>query len=515
MVTEVATETARGTGRPGAVVARAVAVVDLALLGPAHFGGGEGDATDATVLVDGNGEPFIPGSTLAGALRSHLRWLLLPSGASKEQRSEVERTLEALFGAAVGPTEGDQSALIVDDAYPAPGSARPSIEQRDSVAIDPKTRTAREQAKFDYEALVRGATFRARLELEVRDRWDGPLLRDAFALLLRELQDGRVRCGAKVGSGFGRLQGTLVGLRDQSLLDWLRAEDPTTVDQSWAALVALDPLARDARLRPRYRQASLAVGFRLRGPLLIRAAPGEADAPDVVQLRSGGQAVASGTSLRGILRATASRVAATLAHHLQPASREAADQAASKLVQEVFGPEHELVSNNRAKPWAGRISVAETLLDETDGYEQTRNRIDRVTQGVLDGYLFTERPEYPRPATAGATPKPNLRLAVELRDWQDEHLGLLLQAVKDLWLGDVAVGGGANVGRGALRGLEATLELADDGAPSQTLSWRSAAPPGQEHDPEQRARIAIENDAVEALGRFQQALVRRLRGGQP
>ncbi len=71
----------------------------------------------------------------------------------------------------------------------------------------------------------------------------------------------------------------------------------------------------------------------------------------------------------------------------------------------------------------------------------------------------------------------------------DARIGLLLLVLKDLWTGDLPLGGESSVGRGRLRGLSATIR---DGDKQWTL--------GQEGE-----RVAV-NDA-ETLERYVKAFV--------
>ena len=78
----------------------------------------------------------------------------------------------------------------------------------------------------------------------------------------------------------------------------------------------------------------------------------------------------------------------------------------------------------------------------------------RATGGVLDPHLFDEQPLF---GNGNAC----VQLELTLKNPKSEEIGLLMLALKDLWTGDLPVGGGANVGRGRLQGVQATLTLAD------------------------------------------------------
>jgi CRISPR/Cas system CSM-associated protein Csm3 (group 7 of RAMP superfamily) len=508
------------------VLHRTVIVLDLRLDSAAHFGGGEGAGLDAVVLTDQMGQAFIPGATVAGCLRAHLRWLLLPDDPTPAERDQLERrVIGRLFGWVSGnaddPDAGFQSPLIVEDAYPRPGS-EPRRERRDGVAIDARRGAAREQAKFDQEVLAAGAVFRVRLTLEVRSADDAALLRSLVNLLLIELAAGQVALGARTRSGYGRVRLIGCGIQEQGLLEWLEDDAPAIIDVDDGIISVLDGPPDAARLgaiqlmipadsegsgysrpTPRASRLRLRARFQLAGPLLVRSVPAVATGPDVVQVKTNGAPVVPGPSLRGIIRHRATRIARTLGTAVNADAADA-DSRALRLVDELFGPEHAAVSTGATSDLhAGRIAVGEHLLEQVRPYLHTRHRGDRVLGGVLPGHLFTEEPVYAgEDARDGAAP--HLQVTLDVRAWKPEHTALLLHVLRDLWLGDVPVGGGASIGRGRLRGIDAELELVRDGALLAHLVWQTAA---ADQDPTALTFIVGGPAALEV---FQPALEERL-----
>jgi CRISPR/Cas system CSM-associated protein Csm3 (group 7 of RAMP superfamily) len=96
---------------------------------------------------------------------------------------------------------------------------------------------------------------------------------------------------------------------------------------------------------------------------------------------------------------------------------------------------------------------------------QNRVSIDRFTGGARETALFNERPAFGGDDT-------ELTLEVRLLNPQDHEIGLLLLLLKDLWTGDLPLGGEVGVGRGRLKGKWATLTLQRDGG---TQEWKIVA----------------------------------------
>jgi CRISPR/Cas system CSM-associated protein Csm3 (group 7 of RAMP superfamily) len=81
---------------------------------------------------------------------------------------------------------------------------------------------------------------------------------------------------------------------------------------------------------------------------------------------------------------------------------------------------------------------------------QTRVRIDRFTGGAFETALFEEAPVYGKRDT-------RVGFRLHVRQPELHEIGLLLLVLKDLWTGDLPVGGEASVGRGRLRGVDASI----------------------------------------------------------
>ncbi|MBX3002050.1 MAG: CRISPR-associated RAMP protein [Caldilineaceae bacterium] len=242
-----------------------------------HVGSGYGsERTDATVVRDAWGNPFIPGSSFKGALRSTVertiagvagvpfRTCQLADGPNSDclttnrtwQRKYTELQ-EAMSGVNfdeqklvdfLNSSQGlcdtcrlfgspfNQSRLLVKDLAWRPGKER--IEEkrgeiRHGVGIDRDTQTARDQFKFDFEVLPSKLCFDVDLVLERPSDLDLALL----AVGLQEMIHGFVPLGGIRSRGLGQCKLHLeqvqrVNLTDKkSLLAWLRGKDGGTPDK--------------------------------------------------------------------------------------------------------------------------------------------------------------------------------------------------------------------------------------------------------------------------------------------
>jgi Uncharacterized protein predicted to be involved in DNA repair (RAMP superfamily) len=457
---------------------------DLVLQTPTHLGNGDTDGiVDMPLLLDeATGRALLPGTSLAGALRNYLR----ERRHGFEQRAS-DTLIEALFGGEKGNDEGSQSALIIDDAL----GEMPGIELRDGVRIDPITRTAKIDIddgvlrgyKYDLQLLEAGTTFPLRMELLLSRGNDQQQMKQMLALALHGLEAGEVAIGLRKRRGFGvcRVERWRVTRYDftkpTDLLAWLAEDHPdwkfAPGDQRSGQHIA-DLLGVSLeRVEDRRNRCRIHAHFIIDGSLLIRAGFGEQDrGPDTVHLHSarpGGarKPVLSGTSLAGALRHRAERILRTIGNAAQ----------ATTMIDNMFGPAR-ITSGDKQKARSSRLIVSETVIENPVSLVQNRIRIDRFTGSVHGTGLFNEQPVFGKNDTLVA-------IDLTLRNPQDAEIGLLLLLLKDLWTGDLPVGGEVGIGRGRLKGVEAVIETphhkekpltisAVDGDKRLTVSDRSA-----------------------------------------
>lgn len=440
--------------------------------------GGEGsERVDMPVLRDGREEkPLLPGTTLAGALRSALTDRLVGYGAPEPP--EVAR----LFGGSRGDDLGSQSPLIVFDAIGTIPQGQ-GVEIRDGVAISPATGIAEDHKKYDYEVLPAGTTFPIRLDLLLpappsRDGEAPPdekSLLETLATALDAFVRGENAFGAKRSRGLGRVRAVWAAKRfdlgsPQGWLEWVLSdhERPLAADPNQPYIGHALELAAPQELRPirllpdRRNRIVIDLDLTLVHDILIRSPATNPGAPDVVHLHSGGSPILPGTSLAGVLRAQALRIAKLVRH---------AHGDAELWIDRLFGPRFEgQRPSGNLKPRASRLRVGEARLQNSTPHTQTRVAIDRFTGGVVETALFEEQTE----AGGSAT------VRLELRNPEDGELGLVLLVLKDLLEGTLPVGGTSSVGRGLLRGRATVTSYLGDGTAPRSAQIQPGSPPSGE-----------------------------------
>jgi CRISPR/Cas system CSM-associated protein Csm3 (group 7 of RAMP superfamily) len=282
----------------------------------------------------------------------------------------------------------------------------------------------------------------------------GSTLLQTLALVLHGLEQGEIGLGMRKHRGLGQCKVKEWRVRryevatPTGLLAWLDDDDRgETKGESIYELLEITPDRYDAR-----ELFILDATFSLESSLLIRSSSGAPDDPDMVHLQSYREgasiSVLSGTSLAGAVRARAQRIANTLL----PEGK------AKVLVNGMFGPR---IEKSQDKPAGSRVVTYETKVQGNLGLVQSRVKIDRFTGGAYPQALFSEQPLF-------GSPESEVRVRLELRRPRPAEIGLLLLVLKDLWTGDLPLGGESSVGRGRLAGRCATLVYSGQG---QSKTW--------------------------------------------
>lgn len=489
------------------IVKRMIIYGELVLETPTCLGSGDTESpTDMPVLRDSvSDRALLTGASLAGALRNYLWEYEKGYEKKEEQREKKEEKADQsnltrdlamlLFGGMRSDDDGNQSPLIVEDAL---SSAVPTVELRDGVKIAPDTGTADNGAKYDLEFIAAGTEFKLGFELLIEQKHDEAIAQEqyeaqlcqALALALHGLESGEISMGTKKRRGFGRCRVTewqvwTFDLRqDQERTAWLMF-DHTVRDFSAPQSSIVQALGLTLEQTDCRDRLCINATFTLDSPLLIRSGQDEIGlAPDVIHLKSrraGENApvpILSGTSLTGVMWHRAERILNTLG---QPTA----------MLKQIFGFVDE---NKLAEPArASRLVVHEGVIaGKTHDLVQNRVAIDRFTGGAYHGALFSEQPVF-------GTHETTINVELELRNPKDGEIGLLLLLLKDLWTGDLPVGGGRSIGRGRLQGQQATITQYQR-KQSSPQTWTITQ------------GNTLEVSDAESLEKFVQALVSQTRG---
>lgn len=327
-------------------------ILDTAL----HIGANKGgEPTDAPLRRSGDGRLLVSGRALGGSLRTLGTRLAPRLGLSPcqtlrppGQRSSGKPcgcTACRLFGDIypVDPENAQASDPISEASrlwvYDATLAADTATYVRDGVGIDRVRGAASSQIKFDYEIIPAGTVLQLRLRLEEKEGVLAEELLLLLAAILAEWEAGRGQLGGDTARGLGRfhLEDIRWGRRPlvtaDDLVAFLASDDPfdgLEVDEELSRSLlqkarqvigdSHQAVTADMPVAASFVTAAFTLRFKdlfLSNDPLVALISGFDHAPLVEMVHSpdegAGRPVLAGSSLRGVLRAHAEKVARTLA----------------------------------------------------------------------------------------------------------------------------------------------------------------------------------------------------------
>ncbi len=420
----------------------------IELISPAIIGSGREDYTDIDVLFDGNGKPFIPATSLVGVLRHFIE-----KNANFDDKNALKRLWGFTPDKKIPDKEKEKQSDLCCSDLPCIESD-PKIAVRDGIKINIKNGVVESGKKYDYQVVGRGTRFKLYLEVNLTDS-NREFSRRMVATIRDVLERGRVQIGSKTNSGLGKMKLTNAHVCEFDFKEkgdvfrWLRrdfsAPNPFTEQQF--------------EIQP--KMFSINAIFTLKNSFISRSYSADPKSPDAVSIKSGDSYVMPGTSLKGAIRSRAERILNTLEkppdilHNLFGHVDEGKDTSEETKEGTPITPNllnFPIIGKGKKVKIKGKISIAESLLPDYKSELQTRIKIDRFTGGTIESALFETMPLF-----SGIDDTKHFCVNITIRDYKDHEAGLLLLVLKDLWTGDLAVGGEKGIGRGVLKGQKATI----------------------------------------------------------
>lgn len=391
--------------------------VSVKTASPVCVSGSESVLTDKDIIRDYNGTPFIPGSSLAGAMRSYLN---------------AESNVQCILGnaeTAKGRDDERMSSLFVSDLLFETGVVT-SI--RDGVALsDGKTAITGE--KYDMEIVDTGAKGYFILELSIRESDNEVRSLNELRMVFNGLAKREIRFGTKKTRGYGELELLSVKVKEFSkdnYTEYMEAYDYKQYD-------LLDDVKNEwikNTVEQSAKYVSIRIPLELEGCISIRQYAAKKGLPDYVHITANNLPVIPGTSMTGAIR---HRITEFLLNDLQVP--------ANKYIDRMFGYVLKKSNlNNKTEAHKSMVSVGESVLNGSSAIELTRNGISRFEGGAKNSALFKELSYQ-----GGHT---ELVIMVENNEDTDAVIGLLLLALKDIQYGILSIGGQASVGKGIFHG---------------------------------------------------------------
>lgn len=316
--------------------------LSLAARTPLHIGGmGASVDTDLALAINGAGDYYVPGTSLAGALRGWLetrandetlakiRRLWGYQKQKRERREEAAPKSQNEVEAQNNKKDEHASFVLIEDARisPPPGKQIVFTEIRDGVGIDRVTGAAANQIKFDRAILPRGTQLSFDMLVELAADQEDPsnpgekidkseerdIARFLIQRVLDALQQGQIRFGAAKSRGLGRVTVVKQEIWEQHLRSKTGLLATLRGQGSMPQAVTGKPVT--LRSSPRLE---IDITWKPSGPLMVKAER-EGFVVDMLPLVSARDVmtgalsfVLPGSSIKGALRSQAERIVRTL-----------------------------------------------------------------------------------------------------------------------------------------------------------------------------------------------------------
>ena len=174
---------------------------------PISVGGMGSDArVDLALAINGQGNYYVPGTSLAGALRS---WMSRNYNSDSSDNKHKIEIADRLFGYQPAKDEQGGHASFVTISDISISQTDLFFEIRDGVGIDRETGTASDRFKYNRAVLPKGTNLPLEISIE-RDKElkdeDWQLYQTAIAHMLHALKTGKIPIGAAKTRGLGRVK---------------------------------------------------------------------------------------------------------------------------------------------------------------------------------------------------------------------------------------------------------------------------------------------------------------------
>ncbi len=373
------------------------------------------------LLLDADGRPWVPGSSLAGSLRAHLRatdrtrgvagsagmeTALMGSRPPKHPTDDADASRLWLLGTGFVPNDGGETQTEI--------VCQTRIDRRRGAATATSLRTSRSVAS--------GGTLTAYL------RYDGIFTSDELAAIAT--WQPMIGHGRTTGNGHATLVAIRYGTIDPAEPDgariWLTHTGPQLVDE---VVRAGSPIPIPARAREPWMIRDLVV----EDALLVGGS--QALGPATPRVR-GGSFLVPGSAWKGVIRSRVEYIlrsrygeTAACSGGLRPDGSGCGTCPTCK----VFGHQGR----------RGLLAFADSTIDAAEQpCPRTQVAIDRITGGARDGLLFASQP-----VTSGS-----LQLRIDalapVEDWVRTAIDHVLQDLHD---GLIGIGSRTTRGMGTLR----------------------------------------------------------------
>lgn len=444
---------------------RNLARVIIEAAGPIAIGSGDKDfITDAPVLKDVNGLPYIPGTSIAGVIRHAIGHSEVNKFFGYNDRNKSENSLGSniifsnamMIGNEGKVVEGITEIDFSEDFY----KYFTALPIRQHNSINSKG-TVKKGGKFDEQVVYKGCRFCFEIEMlsETKNDLD-------FEKVINALHSGELRFGGGTRTGFGEIEIVSLHLRELDLTKesdlkaYIHKSSSLNDDKFWTnrSKTEKDKFKNSDSNWTKYELKLKPDDF-----FLFGSGFGSDDADmtpvyeSVITWNDNNTpkfekeyVLIPATSVKGA-------ISHRVAFHYNRLSKVFADKLPKDdfekhvgdnnvAVKELFGASGDSSDKQQIR---GKVILSDILLKKQHFKEKILNHvsIDRFTGGAIDGALFQEEVLY------GNNYEFSLSFLVEDNTYSEHVIDAFEAALTDITRGMLSLGGGVNRGHGSFSGI--------------------------------------------------------------
>lgn len=431
---------------------------------PLAVGSGENSIqTDALIMLDVNGMPYIPGTSLAGVFRHSIAdeekaKSLFGYTASGDQDSGMGSRIiftEARMIGKEGIVLDDLQKINFDDTFYKYFTELPI---RQHVRINQKG-VSEETGKFDEQVAFKGTRFCFEIEMVS----DGSNWND-FELVLNQIGANGFRIGGKTRSGFGEIkvvscQTANINLKNEDhLKGYLDKSSSLAESANWKHWKGFEIEKKASSNYIEYMLTIAPNDF-----LLFGSGMGDEDADmtpvkESYTLWENNMAkmvmeafLIPGSSIKGALAHRVAYYYNKFTNAFADKDSKAKTGSQNLAVNQIFGFEGVRTKNDTIGQKVGNIYISD-MIEKIDSVDKLLNHvaIDRFTGGAMAGALYTEKTTY---VNTGSVKK-RFYIKILLKDklYEENVVEALETSLIDICKGMLPLGGGVNRGNGCFEG---------------------------------------------------------------
>lgn len=395
---------------------------EVELNSPLNVSSGDSYSTDCDVIRNASGELFVPGTSIAGAIREALN---------------LKENEDGIMGYTC-KTQGKMSSIFISDMYFTGEKTKVSI--RDGVHLN-KDKTV--DNKFDNEIIETGAKAIIYIKCIIRQNTEDIIYKNAIQTLINKIQSGEFRLGNNKTRGYGRLEivkayGRYFDIDKKPILEeYLKFVQNEKDIGKYKDLEKYDeqfkvPCKDSSLITNQSEYITIDVPLKLTGGISIRKYSTRIGEADYEHITCNGKPVIPGSSWNGAIRADVYNIL----HELDVKNSES-------IINQWFGCiKDKNQQYDKGDAHKSLITFEESVIDGAVGIPVSRNRISRFSAATINSALYTEFSYF------GGTTDLTIRIKKTDDMINKAIMAVLSIVIDDIQNGYVAIGGLTSIGRG-------------------------------------------------------------------